>query len=449
MIHRRSFWVLILFGVMLVSSVSGQSRVPITWFVGLGTGTSAEQLAMQEAVVERFNASQDEIELRLQVADNTVAADTLRTLIASGQAPDVVGPVGLAGANAFAGEYLNLLPLIESSGYEISQFQRPLVDAQFDENAGLVGLPFASFPSVLFYNKRLFDNARLAYPPARFGDDYVDGAGNRYPWNIETMTAVARLLTLDDQGRNVNDPAFDESNIVQYGFTNQWINARGRATLFGAGSLVDGAGDAMMPSVWRDAFVWEYLGIWRDQFIPSQEAFDGDLLQGNGFASGHVAMANTHLWYSCCVEHTDWDLAPIPSYQGETTAALHVDSFRILKDTSHPAEAFAVIDYLTGESALDLLSVYGGMPARTEDQARFFAALDERYPQGVNWDLVVAAQSYLDLPSHEAFLPDFVRANDHLLAFQERYLSTPGLDMDAEIDRLVADLQALFDLARE
>src|SRR5687767_2745945 len=36
-------------------------KICVTWFVGLGTGTSAEQIATQEEVVADFNASQSEI----------------------------------------------------------------------------------------------------------------------------------------------------------------------------------------------------------------------------------------------------------------------------------------------------------------------------------------------------------------------------------------------------
>ena len=43
----------------------------------------------QEAVVEEFNNSQDEIELVLEIVQNDVAYDTLSTQIASGSAPDI------------------------------------------------------------------------------------------------------------------------------------------------------------------------------------------------------------------------------------------------------------------------------------------------------------------------------------------------------------------------
>src|SRR5690606_742325 len=79
--------------------------VRIVWFVGLGAGGQPEQIDAQNQVVEDFNASQSDIVLEIQIVDNNVAADTLATLIASDQAPDIVGPVGFDGSNAFAGNY--------------------------------------------------------------------------------------------------------------------------------------------------------------------------------------------------------------------------------------------------------------------------------------------------------------------------------------------------------
>ncbi|MCS6828453.1 MAG: hypothetical protein NZ553_17695, partial [Caldilinea sp.] len=75
-------------------------RVQIRWFVGLGTGSSEDQIPAQEAVIKRFNESQDRIELVAEFVPNASARDVLATQIASGSGPDIVGPVGWSGSNA-------------------------------------------------------------------------------------------------------------------------------------------------------------------------------------------------------------------------------------------------------------------------------------------------------------------------------------------------------------
>src|SRR5580765_7837921 len=80
----------------------------VRWFVGLGTGTNVEQIAVQEDVVKDFNASQDKIQLILEIIPNNSSTnDILSTEFASGNGPDIVGPVGWAGSNAFFGQWLD------------------------------------------------------------------------------------------------------------------------------------------------------------------------------------------------------------------------------------------------------------------------------------------------------------------------------------------------------
>ena len=86
--NLRNMLALTLVVVMLLAIVpmsSAQERVTITWFVGLGTGTNEQQIEVQNRIVDEFNASQDKIELVINIAgSNQTAPDVLSTLIASG-----------------------------------------------------------------------------------------------------------------------------------------------------------------------------------------------------------------------------------------------------------------------------------------------------------------------------------------------------------------------------
>ncbi len=266
-------------------------------------------------------------------------------------------------------------------GYDFSQFPQTSVDF-YRTDEGLVGLPLASFPAFLYYRPALFDEAGLEYPPANYSDAYVLD-GEEVEWNIETMSEVAQILTVDANGNDATMEGFDPENIIQFGFINQWADPlRQNATLFGAGTLIDEEGNAVISDAWREALNWYYDAKWENHFMPNAAQTASDLLaSGNAFASGNVAMAQSHLWYTCCLEGEDWAAAALPSYNGQVTSRLHADTFRILDSTEHPAEAVEVLVYLTGPASLELLTAYGGLPAREADQAAFFAALDEKYPR--------------------------------------------------------------------
>jgi multiple sugar transport system substrate-binding protein len=95
----------------------------------------------------------------------------LLTQIGSGAGPDIVGPVGIGGANAFHGQWLDLAPLIQKTNYDLSGYPQDAVNIyKLDE--GQVGIPFAVYPSALFYKKGLFDEAGLKEPPHKYGDQY-------------------------------------------------------------------------------------------------------------------------------------------------------------------------------------------------------------------------------------------------------------------------------------
>jgi multiple sugar transport system substrate-binding protein len=401
--------------------------------------------------------------LILEIITYNAARDTLATQIASGSGPDIVGPVGGSGSNSFYGQWLDLKPLIESSGYDLTQFGESSVNF-FVTEEGQVGLPFASFPSMLYFQREMLDEAGLNYPPQKYGDKYVLPGGKEVEWNFETLTNLAKVLTVDEAGNSpleidendefVANPEFDATKIVQYGYVPQYQDPRAIGTFFKAGRLVaDDGKTAQIPPEWAAAWKWYYDGMNGDQpFIPSLATIQSpEFGAGNAYNSGKVAMALTHLWYTCCIGDAggNWDIAVVPSYEGSTTANLNADTFRVLKGSKNPEAAFEVLSYLVGPASLELLSVYGGMPARITDQDQFFANLDEKYTQGVNWDVAKAGMDYADIPSNEAYTPGYLEMYDRVNIFNTLLQNEKGLDLDAEIAKLQADLQTIYDKAGE
>ena len=429
-------------------------KVEIRWYVGLGAGSDEPTFDAQKKVVEEFNASQDRIELKLEIVDNDVAYDTLATQIAGGNAPDIVGPVGIRGRDSFKGAWLDLQPLVDKYNYDLSDFDPAMVEFYKDGDQ-LLGLPFAVFPSFLFVNLDLFDEAGLPYPPQEYGAPYIDENGEEKPWNIDTLTELAMLLTVDANGNDVTSPDFDPDNIVQFGYGEQWTDARGVATLFGSGSLVDAEGNAQIPENWREAWHWVNDGMWEKHFYPNKLYGDSDILGNtNWFESGNIAMVHSHLWYAgCCIGGLEaaWDTAAVPAYNGTITAKMHADTFEIHKDTEHPDEAFEVLTYLLGPASKELTNIYGGMPARLSQQGTYFDDFGaEKFPdQDINWDVVAESMAYVDNPNHESYMPSFQEANDQYNEFWDTITSGSVDDLDAEIDNLQVELQRIFDAAGE
>jgi multiple sugar transport system substrate-binding protein len=434
--------------VPAVASVKAQDKTVVKWFVGLGTGTDVQQLEVQNQVVADFNASQSEIELQLILAGNNQSApDALSTLIAGGDAPDIVGPVGFDGSNIFAGSWLDLQPLVDATGYDLSALPANLVDL-YRSDEGLLGIPFAAFPGLIYYNKDLFDEAGLAYPPAEFGAPYVMADGTEVEWSWDTLAEIAKVLTVDANGNDATSADFDPAAIEQYGFVHQWHSAVSDFSTFGGFDYLADDGTVTIPDHWRAQAKWAWNGLWVDHFIPNGTAVNSALFQPSAFASGRVAMARTMLWYTCCVADltANWDIGVVPSYNGEYYAPADADTYRITKASKNPEAAFTVLQYLLGEAAVDLLTTYGGYAARPDIQDELITSFSNKFPSVENWGIVPLSLEKAPSPHHEAYVPNYAKVKDRFANFQALMEGDTGvdLDVDAELDKLQADLQTII-----
>lgn len=426
-------------------------RVKIRWFVGLGAGSDEPTYAPQKAVVDKFNAYQDEIELVLEIVDNDQAFQTLATQISGGNAPDVVGPVGIRGRDSFKGAWLDLDSLVDKYGFNLSQFDESMVEFYRDPDDGLIGLPFGIYPSYLYCNKELFEEAGIPLPPKNYGEKYVDENGKEWTWDYDCVRRLAMKLTVDADGNDATEAGFNPKNIVQWGFGIVWGDARGYGTLFSPGTFVARDGTAQIPQDWLDAWKWTYDGMWKDNFIPTGPYSSSDILSNGSWGeSGKIAMFQCHLWYSGYAKMDyDWDVYPMPSYKGNVTAKMHADTFEIAKGSKHPDEAFKVLEYLVTTAADDLLNIYGGMPAITAKQDAFLDKFfKEKYPHvTVNTDVIRQSVQYADNPNHESWMPSFQESSTVYTEFWNNLINNAGLDVEAEAEKLRVNLDRVFSSA--
>lgn len=451
-----SIVLVVVLSLLLGTLPAAAQPVTVTWFVGLGTGTNDVQIAAQQAVVEAFNSSHDDIQIELILAaNNQVAPDTLGTLIAGGTPPDIIGPVGFSGANLFSGQWLDLQPLVDASGYDLSVYPDSLVGL-YQTSEGLVGIPFAVFPSLLFYNTDLFDEADLPYPPSDFGAPYVWDDGTESEWDWDTLAEIAKILTVDSNGNDATMDEFDPSSIEQYGFVNQWGSMRADLSTFGGAEFYNAeTGEVTIPEHWREGAKWIWDGIWADHFIPTATVESSSLFAPTAIGSGRVAMARVPLWFTCCIGPAEggtpinFDFAPVPAYNGTYSAPTDADTFRIHKSTDNPEAAFEVLTYLQGEAAEQLLIAYGALPALPDIQESYLAGQAERFESVQNWHLINESLAYAAVPNHESDNPLFARTQQRFADFRTLLLGDTGgeIDLDAELDKLEADLQAIIDEA--
>ncbi len=429
---------------LVATAQSGKQKV--VWFVGVGTGGQPAQIDAEKAAVERYNKSQDKIDLDLQIVDYNSARDNLSARIAAGNPPELVGPVGNQGANWFKGQWVDMDPLVAKYKPDLSGIDDALLKFYKESQEG-TGLPYAVYPSFLYFNKDLFDEAKLPYPPTKFGEKYMGQT-----WDFAALRRLSMKLTYDSKGKTANDKSFDAKNIVTYGFINQWnLGVTAIGTGFKA-SNIDQGGKAVIAPEWVDALRYYHKAIWKDHFMPNQDAMNSDLLgKGNSLNSGNIAIGFTHLWYTCCLDGgpdaklKHWGVAVVPSYKGKYTAKLHADTFRIMKGSKNQDAAFQAMTWIFKQK--DLLVAYGAFPADEKLQDSYIADVNKKYAANakINWQTIKDSLKYVDTPSAEQYVPNFTKVDDIFAKLGTKLTTLPDMNITKEVEATRSEIQRAFD----
>ena len=182
-------------------------------------------------------------------------------------------------------------------------------------------------------------------------------------------------------------PDFDPDKIVQWGFEPQRDDLRQTGAYWKAGTLVaDDGKTAQIPEAWAGGVELVLRGDLDGPPLDDRSAVpDTDfnperlpVLHRQGRDEPELPLVDLR---HRRLRATTGTWRPRPSYQGQTTAAFNADTFRILKSTKHPDEAFTVLQYLLDDAREELLKLYGAMPARpseTEAVLRHVPELDGR-----------------------------------------------------------------------
>lgn len=442
--------------------VQAQEPIKVSIFIGLGTGTNAEQLEVEYALVDEWNAAHPNIELSLAMCNHCTAREAIATMIAAGSPPDIVGPMGIFTLFEFMAStskpvWENLTPYILRDGVELNldDFEPQLLKL-YQHEGGLYALPFGIFPSLLYVNQELFEEAGLELPPTAYEPNGT-ALWMGKPWDMDTLREVAIKLTRDQNGIYADQPGFDPTHIDVYGYADTWSSFREWAMHFSPphnGLLPDLQTAAFEDSAFIKAFQYLHDGIFKDHFMPDG-AWQGNLSGGTPFESGKVAMWSSHTWYLCCMSNANfkWITAPVPAApKGKVTATMHADSFAMTADGKNKEAAWQVLKWLySPEVTSRLTKVYASMPARRSLRPSWEADMNKRYPYftQLNPQVVYDSIPYLDHPSHEGWLPEMIQSRDALSVFWQAVQSDPNFDVSTELDQLNMNLQILFDEVKE
>jgi hypothetical protein len=169
-------------------------------------------------------------------------------------------------------------------------------------------------------------------------------------------------------------------------------------------------------------------------------------------------MAEMPSWYLCCTSDLvngdgTFQFGAMPSYNAAVAGRVDADTFRVLKATSHPEEAFTVLAYLV-TTGVDKLIVgtpgqppaYGAIPAIPSKQAPWLAEKQTQFPfvSQASWDVLLDGLDYPDVPSAESFMPNMIESWNRIQDTGNVLKNNKGLDLASEEATLEVDLTAIF-----
>jgi multiple sugar transport system substrate-binding protein len=302
------------------------------------------ELAILQAIADDFTAANPNVNVTVNVSDWDTYWDKLQTQLAAGNPPDVFAmDAPLYPDYQSRGVLKNLQPFIDKDEYDLSGYYETSLQCYETPN-GYFGLPRDIQPSVLYYNKDMFDAAGVPYP-----DD---------TWTWETLVENGKKLTKDSDGDGTTDQfalwadLWDMELIwASLIWQNQGevLNEDFSKTLLGE--------EAAMGA-------WEFVHslIFEHGIMPGPSVAEQF---GDPFESGNAAMTTAGHWVVPFYNAVDfaWDVAPLP--KGKVPASI-VNSvgFVVAEDSQHPEEAWAFLKHLVGEPGQTKVTSLGlGVPS--------------------------------------------------------------------------------------
>jgi multiple sugar transport system substrate-binding protein len=451
-------------GKQAASVSASAGKTTVVWFIGLGAGSQPNQMKAEEDFRNSYNATNtDNIDLELDFVQAGGSAET--TIDDSLAGTDIVGPIDSIQARAeYPNYWLGLNDLIAQNKTDLSVYP-PALLATFKNSAGQYeSLPYDEYPAFIFYNKDLFEAAGLPDLPTEVGQKYMG-----QDWTWDELATIAKQLTVDTSGRKSTDPGFNPAKIKDYGFDTQWVgDLRRLGTAWGAGSYVAADGKtAQIPPAWAQAWNWYYDAMWVSHFAPTgaeRAAADMGGSTGTTVATGRVAMdlawpwtvssfgpldANGNPTPASAFEH--WDMGVLPSNDGVTSDPIDTDTFVINKKSKVPDAAYKAMLAIEADPAL--MAAYGAMPVAQSMQASYFKTdqdgVEKQFTNNpVAWSVLTEMTKYAASPTHQDPMSSYVKATQDDQAFYTELQTKPGLNLDTEIAKFKAQLQADFDTSQ-
>ncbi|MBW7456743.1 sugar ABC transporter substrate-binding protein, partial [Paenibacillus sepulcri] len=300
--------------------------------------------ANEQTLADEFNAAHPNIEVKFEPVPGDGYGTKLTASLAGGTAPDVF-LVGEGDFRSFVDKGV-IEPLddyiAKDDAFDINIFQKSLIDME-KLDGKLYYLPKDFNPLALWYNKKLFDDAKIEYPSA--------------DWTWDDMTQAAQKLTKQENGK-FTQFGFNAGTWEYPIYTYLWANGTDIANEDGSKA------EGFMNGEKTVAAMEKYVALSKGENRVSPTPQDTQTLGGDSsmFMTGKLAMMITGRWVKSDLDKSDveYGSALIPTGADGTRAGIIAAAgWAVNSKSKHKQEAYELVKWLSGTDAQKLRSKDG------------------------------------------------------------------------------------------
>lgn len=330
-------------------SVCAAPKIQLRWYL---RWDNARLKNVAEPIKAEYEKLHPEVEIVIEnISNSNEYFLKLQTMLAANSAPDVIYPATHQGYVLAANkQIIDLMPLAKKDKLDLKAYIPEVLELYKYNKKMLFGLPIDTAAIVIFYNKDMFDAAKVPYPTddmtweqfIEMGKKLVkdtdgDGKIDQFAFHFDTNT-VWQVILYQKTGKLLFDDLYNPTKFL----------------------LTD------KKQIEALQFCADMITKHKLTLTPAQRGTIGDM-----FMSGQAAMNIIGHWrvptYNASVKF-NWDVAALP--QGGKIKANRGDGscFAITKNSKHPQAAWEFVKYLAGPDApgvKKLLALGQMVPAQT------------------------------------------------------------------------------------
>jgi multiple sugar transport system substrate-binding protein len=368
-----------------------------------------------KAIIKKFNESQKAIQIPKGYEDVAEGYQKVMAQAAGTVAADIymfenkfMQSFGALGFFVPLDDLVKMSTIIKKEKYFASDW-----DESFFKGKQLL-VPFDNSPSVIWYNKDIFEKAGVAYPPKKVGD-----------WDWVQFLETSRKLTKGEGAQKV----------YGWGGERGWVYSLPWIWSNGGWFLNENKTKCVVDSPEAtEGLKWAADLIIKEKVQPMA----AEMIQGGTsamFYANRAAMAQKGTWWAIDLKAQKglrWNVAPMPKGKAGSFARNPCDAWGIWTGSPNKEAAWKFIEFLSTDESLTTLTNVGLSVSNKQIMANVFA---KQEPKDVDWTVF---SDMLD--GHVRQHPDtaiFQQMNDMVVPLWDKVLE--GKMTVAEYTKTVAD----------